>query len=293
MSRRESRTADRVRWNRLVRTRGRTSVCMACALVRSSSPPPSVQVVAATGTTSLPAAFKGARREESEADEGTLPGALRARTPCPRLRGAGGGAETGDRRQETGGASLCSSPPGLGDASRTVLGSDSPPPGRRGQFAEVWRETAERLASPSRQSSPRAAAAHSQQSLTPRPSFVFRDGGPGMTVCNLPPRPPGNCRGFLRKPLGPRVSELDGQREDFPCQRGNQLGGRESHLSPALGQRLLGALAPAVAHTCLSLPVGLTLQPLQIHLGLANPEGRGGGAEQEKDTGEKGKTEAQ
>lgn len=79
----------------------------------------------------------------------------------------------------------------------------------------------------------------------------------------------------------------------FRASAGNQLGGRESHLSPALGQRLLGALAPAVAHTCLSLPVGLTLQPLQIHLGLANPEGRGGGAEQEKDTGEKGKTEAQ
>lgn len=61
-------------------------------------PPPSVQVAAATATTSLPAACKGAGREEREAGEGPRPGALRARAPCARLRGAGGGAETGDGR---------------------------------------------------------------------------------------------------------------------------------------------------------------------------------------------------
>lgn len=144
-------------------------------------PPPSVQVAAATGTTSLPAACKGAGREEREAGEGPRPGALRARAPCARLRGAGGGAETGDGR---GFSPLLPARPGRRgpDGLRVRV-----PAARAGRT--VCRGPERDRAAPGVLEPPvksRSGCPHSQQPPTPRPSFVFRDGGPGMTVFDLP-----------------------------------------------------------------------------------------------------------
>lgn len=111
-------------------------VWVACALVQSSSPSRLVQVVAATGTTSLPATCKRASRGGERVCWGGDGGVPAQASAGLASRDPRSEPVRGRRRSREKGALLCSSFPGLGDG----LGSAPPAPRRRGQFAYVWKD---------------------------------------------------------------------------------------------------------------------------------------------------------
>lgn len=171
-----------MRWTRRVRTHGRRSVYVACALVRSSCPRRAARWVLQQRQLLSQPPSKGPDAWRARPTRGRCPG------PCGRApRARGSEAQAAEPSQETGGAWLLSVPPRPG-GGRIPDGLRVRLPAARAERT-VCRGLERDRGAPGVPEPPvesPGADAHSQASLPPRPSFVFRDGGPGMTVFNLP-----------------------------------------------------------------------------------------------------------